>query len=88
MGVIKEGFKKLKWYEWIMFVAMIIIGGYYMVTDTTHPQWYLIINYICSIFGICCIFLCAHASWPNWIFAIVNTLLYSVILFGYVTTNS
>ena len=81
MGAIIEGFKKLKWYEWIMFVAMIVIGGYYMVTDTKHPQWYLIINYISSIFGICCIFLCAHASWPNWLFAIVNTLLYSVILF-------
>lgn len=61
-SALKSAFLKLKWYEWIMFAAMIIIGGYYMLTDTTHPLWYLIINYISSIAGVCCIFLCAHAS--------------------------
>ena len=77
---LKEAFKNLKIYEWIMFFAMILIGGYYTVTDTTHPLWYLIVNYISSIAGICCIFLCAHASWPTWIFAIVNTALYIAVL--------
>ena len=79
--MLKQSFRNLKWYEWVMFATMIIIGGYYLVTDQTHPMWYLIINYISSIAGVCCIFLCAHASWPNWIFAIVYTVLYIVILF-------
>lgn len=73
-------FRNLRWYEWVMFAAMIVIGGYYMATDTSHPLWYLIINYISSIAGVCCIFLCAHASWPSWLFAIVNTALYIVVL--------
>ena len=77
---IKEAFRNLKPYEWAMFAAMILIGGYYAVTDKSHPAWYLAVNYISSIAGVCCIFLCAHASWPNWIFAIVNTALYIVVL--------
>jgi len=80
-NVVVTAFNNLKWYEWIMFAAMILIGGYYMITDTTHPMWYLVINYISSIMGVCCIFLCAHASWPNWIFAIGNTVLYIVVLY-------
>ena len=79
--MLKKAFRNLKWYEWLMFAAMIVIGGYYLVTDKTHPMWYLIVNYISSIAGVCCIFLCAHASWPNWVFAIVNTVLYIIILF-------
>ncbi len=79
--MIVKAFKNLKWYEWVMFALMIVIGGYYMLTDETHPLWYLIINYISSIAGVCCIFLCAHASWPNWLFAIVNTILYIIVLY-------
>jgi len=75
-----QAFLNLKWFEWVMFLTMIFIGGYYVLTDNTHPMWYLIVNYICSIMGVCCIFLCAHASWVNWIFGIVNTSLYVVIL--------
>lgn len=75
-----KAFANLRWYEWVMFAAMIIIGAYYMVTDTSHPMWYLVLNYISSIAGVCCIFLTAHASWPNWLFAVVNTALYIVIL--------
>ena len=74
-------FKNLRWFEWVMFLAMIVIGAFYMVTDKTHPHWYLVVNYICSIMGISCIFLCAHASWPKWIVGIINTVLYSIILF-------
>lgn len=76
----RKAFNNLRWYEWLMFAAMILIGGYYMLTDTTHPTWYLVINFISSVMGVCCIFLTAHASWPNWFFAIVNTALYIVIL--------
>lgn len=47
MGAIIEGFKKLKWYEWIMFVAMIVIGGYYMVTDVIAViQWIILADAI------------------------------------------
>lgn len=49
-------FKNLRWFEWVMFLAMIVIGAFYMVTDKTHPHWYLVVNYICSIMGISCIF--------------------------------
>ena len=65
-SVLIPAFRSLKWYEWVMFALMIIIGAYYMVTDTENPMWYLVINYISSIAGVCCIFLCAHASWPTW----------------------
>lgn len=80
-NVFIKAFKNLRWFEWVMFLSMVFIGAHYMLTDNTHPHWYLVINYICSIMGICCIFLCAHASWPKWIFGMFNTLLYSVILF-------
>lgn len=80
MKNIAESFKELKWYENIMFAAMVVIGAYYMIVDTKHPQWYLIINYICSACGVCCIFLTAHANLYNWLFAIVNTVLYCIIL--------
>ena len=76
----KKIFRHLKWYEWLMFAAMILIGAYYMAVDHSHPMWYLIVNYVCSILGVCCIFLCAHANRINWIFAIGNTLLYIIIL--------
>ena len=77
---IKKAFSDLPWYEWLMFAAMILIGGFYAATDRSHPFWYLALNYLSSIAGVCCIFLCAHASRPNWIFGIVNTLFYIVIL--------
>lgn len=80
-NMIKSSFKNLKKYEWFLLVVMVIIGIYYTLTDKTHPNWYLIINLFSSICGVCCIFLCAHASWPNWLFAIVNTALYIAILF-------
>lgn len=77
---LKAAFANLRWFEWVMFAAMILIGAFYMVTDDTHPMWYLVVNYISSIAGVCCIFLTAHASWPNWAFAMVNTALYIVVL--------
>ncbi len=73
-------FRNLKWYEWTMMFGMVLIGGYYAITDKSNPSWYIIINYFGSIAGVFCIFLCAHASWPNWIFAIINTTLYIVVL--------
>lgn len=75
-----QSFLNLKWFEWVMLLTMVLIGGYYLLTDNSHPMWYLIINYICSIMGICCVLLCVHASWINWIFGIVNTCLYVIIL--------
>ena len=80
-NIFVKAFKNLRWFEWVMFLTMVIIGANYMLTDTTHPHWYLVVNYICSIMGISCIFLCAHASWPKWIFGMINTIVYSIILF-------
>lgn len=73
-------FLNIKWFEWLLFLIMIFIGGYCVLTDNTHPMWYLIVNYICSMMGICCVLLCVHASWINWIFGIINTCLYIIIL--------
>lgn len=81
MNLLVKSFKDLHWYEWAMFAAMILIGGYYMLTDTTHPTWYLVINFVSSVMGVCCIFLTAHASRVNWFFAIINTALYIIILY-------
>ncbi len=77
---IAQAFKNLRWFEWCMFAIMAIIGAWAMITDTTHPNWYLITNFICALAGLGCIFLTAHASWPNFLFGIVNTVLYCVVL--------
>lgn len=30
---LKAAFANLRWFEWVMFAGMILIGAYYMVTD-------------------------------------------------------
>ena len=86
---IKESFKELKWYEIVMIIIMIFIAGlavYKAVVDptsTTNPLWLTIVNFISAICGIICIFFCAKANVSNFIFGLVNTIVYAIYLIYY-----
>ena len=86
MDNLKKSFKSLKWYEWLMIVVMIAIAGYTMVQafinpdSSSNPPWLTVINFISAICGIICIFFCAKASISNYIFGIVNTIVYISIM--------
>ena len=45
-----------------------------------NPGWLSIINFISAVAGILCIFLCAKASISNFIFGLVNTVVYTIYL--------
>lgn len=88
---IKESFLALKWYEWLMMAIMIFVAVYAMIVsfvginpitgkpDAT-PPWLAIINCISAFAGVVCIFFTAKASIANFIFAIINTVVYIVYL--------
>ncbi len=84
---LKDSFKSLKWYEWVMAIIMVVIAAYAMVnafvnpTVGGNPAWLTIINFVSAICGVVCIFFCAKANITNYIFGIVNTLVYAVYLF-------
>lgn len=88
---IKQSFKSLKWYEWVMMLVMILVAIYAMVvsfigTDPitgkadTNPHWLAIINCVSAFCGVVCIFFTAKASISNFIFAAVNTVVYIIYL--------
>lgn len=82
----RKSFKDLKWYEWVMIAAMILIAARSMVlafTDSaaeSNPPWLTVINFMSAICGIFCIFFTAKAHITNFIFAIVNTVTYAIYL--------
>ena len=86
MDNLKKSFKSLKWYEWIMIAIMVVIAGYTMInsflnpSSSSNPSWLTVINFISAICGIICIFFCAKASISNYIFGIVNTIVYIIYL--------
>ena len=86
MDNLKKSFKSLKWYEWIMIVIMVVIAGYTMInsfinpSSSSNPSWLTVINFISAICGIICIFFCAKASISNYIFGIINTIVYIIYL--------
>ena len=86
---IKKSFKELKWYEIIMIVIMVFIAGLAVYkalvdpTSTTNPLWLTIVNFISAICGIICIFFCAKANVSNFIFGLVNTIVYAIYLIYY-----
>lgn len=79
-----KSFKTLKWYEWLMIGIMVVIAGYSMIGSFYevggNPSWLAIVNFISAICGIICIFFTAKASISNFIFAVVNTVVYIVYL--------
>lgn len=83
---LKKSFKSLKWYEWLMGAIMIFIAGHAMITAFLYPTpdgnppWLTILNFVSAICGIICIFFCAKASVSNFIFGLVNTIVYAIYL--------
>ena len=45
-----------------------------------NPGWLSIVNFVSAVAGIMCIFLCAKASISNFIFGLVNTVVYTIYL--------
>lgn len=84
---LKKSFQSMKWYEWAMAAIMILIAGYAMVDAFINPKpdgnpaWLTVINFISAICGVFCIFFCAKASISNFIFGLVNTIVYAIYLF-------
>ena len=83
---IRKSFAELKWYEYLMGAVMILIAARAMIiafaegSSDGNPAWLTIINFISAVCGVLCIFFCAKASISNFVFATVNTLVYSVYL--------
>ena len=86
---LKNSFKELKWYEIIMIVIMVFIAGLAVYkalvdpTSTTNPLWLTIVNFISAVCGIICIFFCAKANVSNFIFGLINTVVYAIYLLYY-----
>lgn len=86
MDNLVKSFKSLKWYEWLMIIVMIAIAGWKVVesvfnlNSSADPNWLAIVNFISGICGIICIFFCAKASVSNYVFGLVNTIVYVLFL--------
>ena len=84
---LKKSFQSMKWYEWVMAAIMILIAGYAMIDAFINPKpdgnpaWLTVINFISAICGVFCIFFCAKASISNFVFGLVNTIVYAIYLF-------
>ena len=86
---LKNSFKELKWYEIIMIVIMVFIAGLAVYkaivnpTSTTSTLWLTLVNFVSAVCGIICIFFCAKANVSNFIFGLVNTVVYAIYLLYY-----
>ena len=86
MENMKNSFKAMKWYEWVMAVIMIIIAANAMIQGFAgneiggNPAWLTVINFISAIAGVFCVFFCAKASVSNFFFAVINTFVYMIYL--------
>lgn len=87
MDNMKRSLRSLNIYEHIMIAIMIIISAKAVVTafvspeESANPAWLTVINFVSAVCGIFCVFLTAKASISNFVFAVINTLVYSVYLF-------
>ncbi len=83
---LKKSFKSLKWYEWLMAILMIAIAAVSVYDAFVHPEsskiplWLTLVNFVSAICGVVCIFFCAKASISNYIFGLVNTIVYTIYL--------
>ena len=86
MRNLKKSFESLKWYEWLMMAAMVLIAAYAMITafvdpaSSSNPPWLTILNFISAVCGVVCIFFCAKANISNFAFGLVNTVVYTIYL--------
>ena len=86
---LKNSFKELKWYEIIMIIIMVLIAGLAVYkaivnpSSTTNPLWLTLVNFVSAVCGIICIFFCAKANVSNFIFGLINTVVYAIYLLYY-----
>lgn len=86
MNNLVKSVKSLKVYEWLMVVVMVVIAARAMVlafidpASSSNPPWLTVVNFVSAICGIFCVFLCAKACVSNFVFAIVNTVVYAIFL--------
>lgn len=87
MDGLQKSFRELKWYEWVMIAIMSLIALKSVVDAiftpelSANPLWLTIINFISALCGIFCIFFTAKASISNFVFAVINTVVYAIYLF-------
>ncbi len=83
---LKNTFRSLRWYEWLMAAVMVVIAALAMISAFTgteaggNPPWLTVINFISAIAGVFCVFFCAKASVSTHIFGLVNTAVYIIYL--------
>ncbi len=83
---IRSGFLRLKWYESLMMAAMIAIAGWAVIQAVIdplgahNPLWLSVLNFVSSVCGVICTFMTAKASVSNFVFGLINTLMYAVYL--------
>ncbi len=83
---LKRSLRALRWYEWLMAAAMVLIAAYYMILSLAHPGatenpgWLAVLNFISGVAGVFCVFLCAKGSVSNFAFGLVNTVVYIAYL--------
>ncbi|MCR5324921.1 MAG: nicotinamide riboside transporter PnuC [Lachnospiraceae bacterium] len=83
---IRNSFRELKWYEYLMGAVMVFIAARAMVLGFTegssdgNPAWLTIVNFISAVCGVICIFFTAKANISNFLFATVNTIVYAIYL--------
>ena len=72
-----------------MIIIMVFIAGLAVYkaianpTSTTSPLWLTLVNFVSAVCGIICIFFCAKANVSNFIFGLVNTVVYAIYLLYY-----
>lgn len=83
---LKQTFRSLKWYEWLMAAVMILIALKAMIrafvspAEGGNPPWLTVVNFISAVAGVFCVFFCAKASVSNYAFGLVNTVVYIIYL--------
>lgn len=86
MRNLKESFRQLRWYEWVMIAIMVAVAGHAMAeafidpSSSRNPAWLTVVNFVSAVCGILCIFFTAKASVSNCVFGLVNTVTYIVYL--------
>ena len=58
-----------------------MISAFLYPTPDGNPPWLTVLNFISAVCGIVCIFFCAKASISNFVFGLVNTIVYAIYLF-------
>ncbi len=86
MKELRNSFRELKWYEYVLGLIMVVIAARAMIHGFAegnadgNPAWLTVVNFISAVCGVICIFFTAKANISNFLFATVNTVVYAVYL--------